>query len=295
MEIDVQPGRYVVAVSGGIDSVVLLDLLARQSGLFLTVAHFDHGIREDSDEDRRLVKERAAVYDLPYVFAMGKLGPNASEAAARQARYEFLHRVRLASGAGAIITAHHQDDVLETALFNLLRGSGRKGLSSLKSTDVVKRPLLGMSKCELLRYAESKGIPWHEDSTNTDERYERNYIRKNLLPRFADTDRRKLLQLIDGTALLNLEIESQIANYLHLQPAPDVLDRYSFTTLPHSVSKEVLAEWLRTHTDVELSTNLLERLVRAAKVGRGGTRVDIDRYYLLEISRKHLALRQRER
>src|SRR5882724_1815869 len=134
--LDIKPGRYVVATSGGVDSMALLHLLYQMSrdsdaGWWLTVAHFDHGIRSDSAEDRQLVQAIARQYGLPFVYDEGRLGPGASEATARQARYSFLHQVLGASGARAIMTAHHQDDVLETAIFNLIRGTGRKGLTSL--------------------------------------------------------------------------------------------------------------------------------------------------------------------
>jgi len=275
--------------------MALLHMLANQPGVRLTVAHFDHGIREDSKEDRKLVQETARNHGLPFVYHTGNLGANASEAVARKARYAFLHQVRKAGRAHAIITAHHQDDVLETVILNLLRGTGRRGLSSLKSTDIIKRPLLSVSKKELLRYAEQEGLQWREDSTNADERYLRNYVRLKLLPRFADTDREALLAITGQTAELNGAIEQQLANYLHLQPARCVLDRQSFILLPHAVAKEVMAEWLLRNTDVELSKKLLERLVGAAKVGRNGSKADIDATYWLEIGRTQLALKPRER
>jgi tRNA(Ile)-lysidine synthase len=195
MDFDLPAGSYVVAVSGGVDSVALLHMLARRPGLKLTVAHYDHGIRPDSAEDRRHVQYFARAHGLPFVYETGQLGSDASEATARRARYDFLHRVRQASGAGAVITAHHQDDLLETIILNLLRGTGRRGLSSLKSTDVVKRPLLHLPKNELLRYAAEQGLVWREDSTNADPRYLRNYIRHNILPRFAASDREALLAI----------------------------------------------------------------------------------------------------
>src|SRR4051794_16456164 len=131
MKIYVGPGKYVVAVSGGVDSVGLLDLLRMDPGVKLTVSHFDHGIRDDSHLDRAHVQALARRYQLPFVYDKGALGPGASEAEARTARYQFLDNVKTKTGAHAIVTAHHQDDVLETAIINLLRGTGRKGLSSL--------------------------------------------------------------------------------------------------------------------------------------------------------------------
>jgi tRNA(Ile)-lysidine synthetase-like protein len=293
MDIRVEPGRYVVAVSGGVDSMVLLHALHTIPGLRLTVAHFDHGIREDSDQDRKLVQQTAKALGLPYVYHRGELGPAASEAQAREARYAFLHAVRLSSGAKAIITAHHQDDVLETVILNLLRGTARRGLSSLKSTDVVKRPLLHVPKNELLRYAEREGLHWREDATNADERYARNYVRKNILPRFATKDREALVTLVGWAHKQNREISEQIHNYLHMQPARDQLDRHGFIMLPHAVAREVLAEWLLLNTGVELSKQLLERLVAACKTGRVGTKTDIDKHHWLVIGNTTLQLRSK--
>lgn len=312
MDVKLQPGKYVVAVSGGVDSVVLLHLLvqagprAKGSGRrgsdslapgpwALTVAHFDHGIREDSAEDRRLVQELAKQYGLPFVYHEGHLGAGASEAAARAARYAFLHKVRRTSGAQAVITAHHQDDLLETAILNLLRGTGRRGLSSLKSTDVIKRPLLQVPKKELLRYAKREGLKWHEDSTNADEKYLRNYVRQKILPRFAEADREALLQIISRAAELNGQIAAEMVNYLHVQPAAATLDRHWFIGLPHAVAREIMAEWLLQNAGTELSKQLLERLVVAAKTAHSDSKIDVDAKYILYVSPQFLALRARER
>lgn len=295
MDLDLRPGRYVVAVSGGVDSVALLHILKDKPGIKITVAHFDHGIREDSAEDRRHVQALAKQYGLPFVYHRGELGPAASEAQARDARYKFLHHVRKVSGADAVITAHHQDDVLETIILNLLRGTGRRGLSSLKSTDIVKRPMLHVPKNELLRYANREGLQWREDSTNADERYLRNYIRTRILPRFAASDREALSIIGRRAHKLNHEIMVQVSNYLHLQPAPMLLDRHSFIMLPHAVAREVMAAWLLQNTGAELSSKMLERLVIAAKTGKAGTKVDVDKGHWLEISTTNLALRPRER
>ena len=146
MKLELEPGVYVVAVSGGVDSMVLLDLLRRQKDLKLVVAHLDHGIRSDSDLDRQLVQQVASKHGLAFVYNTAQLGPGASEALARKARYNFLRRVQLATNATAIVTAHHQDDLIETAILNLLRGTGRKGLSSLGDDKHLRRPLLHVSK-----------------------------------------------------------------------------------------------------------------------------------------------------
>jgi tRNA(Ile)-lysidine synthetase-like protein len=293
---DVQAKRYVVAVSGGVDSVALLHILATtMPHLQLTVAHYDHGIRADSAQDRKLVQALAQRYGLPFVYHTGKLGAGASEAAARTARYNFLHEVQRVAGAGAIVTAHHQDDLLETVILNLLRGTGRRGLSSLRSTDGMWRPLLQTPKHHLLRYAQKQGLEWREDSTNADIAYMRNYIRHRILPHFAAEHRQQLLQIAERAAAHNAAITEHMTNYLHLQPGTHVLNRHEFMLLPHAVARDVLAEWLLLRTGAELNRKLLERLVVAAKTGKWGSRVDVNGQYWLVMQRDHLALEPRER
>src|ERR1039458_1834138 len=158
MNLSIERGRYIVAVSGGVDSVALLDIMSRQPELDLIVAHFDDGIRTDSAKDRIFVGDLATKYGYLFEFEEGKMGSSTSEAEARLARYDFLERARNKHQAAAIVTAHHQDDVIETAILNLYRGTGRRGLSSLGSTDLIKRPLLAISKQELIDYAKSRNL-----------------------------------------------------------------------------------------------------------------------------------------
>jgi len=192
-------------------------------GLHLIVAHFDHGIREESGDDRRFVETLAAQYSLPFVFANGHLGPTVSEATAREARYAFLNQVMQTHQAQAIITAHHEDDLLETAILNLLRGTGRKGLSSLKSQDHLLRPLLHVPKQTIRAYAMSHSLAWHEDRTNASTVYVRNYIRHKLLPRFDERSRKRLLSLIEATRETNDEIDELLGDMLHVQPSAETL------------------------------------------------------------------------
>ena len=287
-------GRYVVAVSGGVDSMVLLDLLVKQPGVQLTVAHFEHGIREDSDRDRLLVQRVAAAHGLSFVYNRGNLGAGTSEAVARAARYRFLHTVRQAAGAQAIITAHHQDDMLETAIINMLRGTGRRGLSSLKSHDRMVRPLLLCNKKQIKTYATDHHLCWHEDSTNQDERYLRNYVRSKILNKFSDEQRQQLLIHLNTASVLNQELEVVLANQLHIQPAPHQLDRKWFIHLPHQVAKEIMASWLRER-GITFDSKTLERLSVAAKTYQPNKQVDINNGYILEVKPAFLALKQVDR
>ena len=112
----------LVAVSGGVDSVVLLDMLARSEDR-LVVAHVDHGIREESSEDAQFVEGLAHQYQVPFVSTRLELGLEASEDTARRARYAFLEAEAAKRGA-VIVTAHHLDDVVGSVAINLIRGTG---------------------------------------------------------------------------------------------------------------------------------------------------------------------------
>ncbi len=310
-------GTYVVAVSGGVDSMALLDLLAKQSPVAsyqssdatdnrqlttddsgrirLVVAHFDHGIRDDSAEDRKLVQAAAERYGLPFAYEEGRLGVQASEAAARTARYDFLERVRQKYHANAIITAHHQDDVLETAILNILRGTGRKGLTSLASRPGIIRPLLEMPKTVLRDYALEQSIAWREDTTNTDDRYLRNYIRHHLLTRLNAAARAQLLAIIQSAHTTNQELDRQLFGLLDIQPAAELLDRRLFTQLPHNVAKELLASWFRRHGIQNFNAKTLERVTIAAKIQRPGAIVDVMDGQAVRITKDSLALMRVER
>ncbi len=298
MRVELEPGTYVVAVSGGVDSVALLHILAQHSGVKnidgikprLVVAHFDHGIRDDSAEDRRLVQGLARQYGLPFVYHEGQLGPNTSEEVARRARYDFLRQVQDAVKARAIITAHHQDDVLETAIINMLRGTGRKGLTSLKSHRHLIRPLLSVPKENIRAYARDQGLLWREDSTNEDTTLLRNYIRKVIVPRLGEEGRLALLSHIGHLSVVNRAIDKDLMIYLHTQSSRQVLDRHHFALLPHAVALEVLAEWFRSHGITTFNAKLLERLVIKCKTLPPGKRIDVDARHTLLVGNETIAL-----
>jgi tRNA(Ile)-lysidine synthetase-like protein len=288
---------YVVAVSGGVDSVVLLDILVQQTGHAssreLVVAHFDHGIRHDSAQDRQFVERLAEFYELPFEYEAAQLGAGASEEAARKARYAFLRRVRDEHRARSIVTAHHEDDVFETAVINLLRGTGRRGLSSLRTTDELYRPLLKTPKKHILAYAKRHNLQWREDSTNSDTNYLRNYVRQVIMPRFDETARQRLRELIGAAHDVNVQIDDLLAKRLHLQPAGDMLDRRWFIMLPHAVAREIVAAWLRSLGILGFDRPMLERIVVSAKTYAPGKKIDVNGRYFIDVRHDRLVLTQR--
>lgn len=187
--------KVVVAVSGGVDSVVLLDLLARERsilGLDLILGHFNHQLRgAESDGDEAFVLDRARHYGIEAYVERANTAEIARQKGrgvqetARQLRYSFLEQLLLSSGFTAIATAHNADDNAETILFNLFRGSGVAGLAGIpvyRHDNRVVRPLLFAPRAEIEEYAGAEEIPFRTDSSNANDHYTRNLIRHKILP-----------------------------------------------------------------------------------------------------------------
>ena len=275
MEIDIQPGKYIVAVSGGVDSIVLLDILTHQNNLELAIAHLDHGIRKESHLDHDFVKKLSEKYGLKFFSKRVELGQNASEDNARKVRYDFLDSAMKSFEAKSIITAHHQDDILETATFNMLRGTGRSGLSSLKSTPKILRPLLRYSKLEILEYAKTHQLDWVEDKTNQDTRYSRNYIRHKMLAKLNHQSKDKLITLVNNTRDVNSLIDKELNLQLHKNLKDNKLDKHWFIMLPNNVAEEVVAYWFRQSGLGSFDKKIIHRSVVAIKTFKSGKQSDI--------------------
>lgn len=184
----IRPGqRLLLAYSGGLDSCVLLHLLANlrgELGFDLHALHVHHGLSPNADDWARFCEEACAALDVPLRVAHVRVAAdkgNGVEAAARRARYQALSETE----ADFIVLAHHQDDQAETLLLQLLRGAGVKGLAAMAVLDRERRllrPLLDYSRSELQQYAVACNLDWIEDESNQDLRYDRNYLRHELLP-----------------------------------------------------------------------------------------------------------------
>ena len=294
MEISL-PGNktYVAAISGGVDSMVLLDQLIKyrkSNNWVIIVAHIDHGIRPDSGLDRELVEKVAKENDLIFETISLNLDSEASEDQARAKRYEFLESLVSKYKASSIITAHHQDDLLETAILNIVRGTGRKGLTSLISNENRLRPLIGYPKSDLIDYATKNKISWREDSTNSDPKYLRNYIRLNIMPKFDASARLKLLSVINRLSVINAELDEGLSNLIIDHSADHKLDRLWFTLLSHNLAREVLATWLRQNNLAAFNRLTLERLVVSAKVAKVGSHLPVYGGHDLIINKSTLSL-----
>lgn len=187
------PGEALVcALSGGPDSVALLDALAalaRRSGFRLVAAHLDHGLREASAADAAFCAALCERLGVPIhsgwadVRGRARRERTGIEEAARRERYAFLRRVKQQTGAVAIAVAHTRDDQAETFLMRLLRGSGTAGLAAMRprSLDLI-RPLLAVTRQDVLEHLSLRGLDFREDETNLDTSFTRNRVRRELIP-----------------------------------------------------------------------------------------------------------------
>ncbi len=188
----------VVAVSGGADSVVLLNVLEQLAplwGLRLVVAHLDHGTRgaggaDDAAFVRELAKARGFRVQIERtdVPALAKREGRSLEEAARACRYGFLRRAAAAVGARSIALGHTQDDQAETVLLQLFRGTGRAGSGGMapRTAEGVVRPLLCVGREDVRRFCRDRGISWREDPTNADLAYTRNWLRHEVMSRLGE-------------------------------------------------------------------------------------------------------------
>lgn len=227
--------KYLVAVSGGVDSVVLLDKLVREGKHELVVAHFDHGIRDDSADDALFVEGLAALHSLPFVTERRELGKNASEAHARAHRYAFL-RIQAKRLGAAIVTAHHADDILESIAINLSRGTGWRGLAVLDGEGMV-RPLLSMTKADIRDYARARRLEWVEDSTNETDAYLRNRLRRKISAQLPEPSKRALLELRREQRQIKRAVDHELRRFI--RPNGEY-SRYFFTMIDDMAAGELL-------------------------------------------------------
>lgn len=278
-----------MAVSGGVDSVVLLHMLVNRQEHDLLVAHLDHGIRPDSADDERFVAGLAAQYGLPFYSQRKELGVDASEDTARKARYAFLREIAAQHDA-VIVTAHHSDDVIETIAINISRGTGWRGVAVLGSVD-IGRPLLGMSKREIYQYALHHRLEWVEDSTNRSPRYLRNKIRIALTD-LEDAAKQQLLQLHKEQQQLSIEVAAGVERLL--TPATSK-SRYFFTCIEMDAAVELLDVVVRRATHKNLLSAQLERGVIAIRTAAPKSTADLGEGVELVFRKQSFIARQRQK
>jgi tRNA(Ile)-lysidine synthase len=251
------------------------------------------------------VEQLARHYGLAYEVFQARLGNNASEDQARNVRYNFLRHCCKKYNAQEIITAHHQDDLVETMIINLLRGTGWRGLTSLSEISDhseqgcrLRRPLLNTTKAATVHYAQKHRLQWREDSTNTDQSYLRNYIRHTLLPKVHLTDplfNDQLLRINKRAIKLRNEIETELTNLTstyqlpstnsHLPSSIFYLPRHNVIMWPEQVAQEVIYAVLRTiEVSWHPSQSQIERLLHFIKSAQPGKLFEVNKHILVQVT-----------
>lgn len=268
-------GRYLVGVSGGRDSVALLDLLIHSGYRSLTVCHLNHQLRARvSDADARFVEKLAARYGVKLatgsaeIRALAQKNKLSIETAGREARYKFFAAVAKRTRCRTIFLAHHADDVVETFLINLFRGSGTAGLAAIReiakrrshNTELtVVRPLLTVWRVEIDRYVRDRRLQFREDASNRDLTPLRNRIRHRIIPYLEKALGRNIRQSIWRAAMIAAEeeawIENQVPNSIGVEIAVTALRE-----LPPAIQRRQILKWLRSREVGNVGFDVVENV-----------------------------------
>jgi tRNA(Ile)-lysidine synthase len=263
-----------VALSGGIDSVVLLHLLhqlQKRQNFTLKASHVHHGLSKNADKWVKFCEKLCAKLSVPLDVHHIKLPQKkllGTEGEARQLRYEKL----LQSQTDLVVLAHHEDDQAETFLLQLMRGAGVKGLSSMAHFDDSRRlwrPLLNASRIDIESYAKKHKLKWIEDESNQNIDFDRNFIRSKVLPilknRFNHIIKvisRSASHLAEAQHLLDDLAKLDLKSYLKSDKYKHKLNVKTLDKLSNARAKNVLRFWLEINDQLMLSKDLLDELLR---------------------------------
>lgn len=284
--------KYLVAVSGGADSLALADGML-QSGLSFAVCHVEHGIRgEASLADAAFVERFCQERRIPFfckrvdALSFSKEKGLSLEDAARQLRYRALFQCAEKEMADFILTAHQKDDQAETFLLRLLRGAGTRGLGAIRfQRGNILRPLLQFTGEELRRYCRLRELTWREDATNDDLRYTRNRVRKVLMPllrkefsaRITDVLCRTAENLQADALYLDEVAEQELQKRLELDTGAEerrVLRVQGWGTIPQAFRFRILQLfWQIKGGSAGLSGTNLRQMEKLAERGCSGKRI----------------------
>ena len=307
----------VVAVSGGCDSVTLLHVLAalrQRIRLDLHVASLDHGLRgAEGHADLDFVGELALALNLPSTLESRNVPQLAREsglgieAAARQARYDFLARVARRQSSDCVAVAHHRDDQAETVLLRMARGSGLRGLGGMRPLSLLPghpairliRPLLAVSRADIETYSATHGLSFRQDASNVDLRYGRNFVRHELMPRLRKLNPQialALQRLAESAATDEDWLDEYVA--AHVLPQFDIsahrwrIGKADFLGLHPALQRRALRQAVERlgEGEVALSHDLALDLLEWSRAAQVGLRRDIGGGLQLRSDYAHLVV-----
>jgi len=285
----------IVGVSGGLDSVVLLDLLRRAGCGKLVVAHFHHGLRgKEADRDAEFVRQIADHGGLIFVIGRGRTRVRAAknkeslEEAARILRRKFFARMAAKHQAATIFLAHQANDAAETMLFHLARGTGRRGLGSLrgeapleKSNAVIARPLLAFTRHEILVYAKARRLSWREDKSNASREFTRNRLRRDILPALARAVGHDPAPIMARAAEILASEEEWLESLVAEEVQSAQLDVRAFRRKPLAHQRRLLRAWLANRTKGVIDFETIEAARALALSDRQPAKLNLPRAFHL--------------
>lgn len=292
-----QHARVLLAVSGGLDSMVLLDTAARLRRGDVRVATFDHGTGASATSAVDLVRRRCAELGLECVAGRAKAALD-SEAELRASRWNFLRDVAGALGEKVVVaTAHTVDDQIETVCLRVMRDAGARGLAALYARTAIARPLIGVWRQEIEEYASAHHIEWVEDPTNTSRHYARNRVRHDLLPalrRVRPTIDLELLSIAHQAAQWRDDVDEYVDRNLDVRSVTDPagLDVHADSLARRSATElSVLWPAIAARGGVTLDRRGIARLVEFTASARVGARIQLAGGWQVVRSRDALQLR----
>lgn len=274
---DFPPGRYLIGVSGGRDSVALLHSLVDLGYKKLIVCHLNHQLRgRSSDADARFIEKLATKYDVDLALASTNVRALASkkkmsiETAARDARYQFFAQVAKRRRCRTIYLAHHADDLVETFLINLFRGAGTAGLAAMREVSTrcvedvdltIVRPLLGVWRTGVDKYVRKHQLEFREDASNKDLAPLRNRMRRRVIPYLEKNLGRNIRQNIWRTAMIASEEENFFETLLPKELSSlTALAIEPLRKMSTAVQRRMLHKWLRAAYVSDIGFDLIERV-----------------------------------
>ena len=263
--------NLILCVSGGSDSIALLHLCHQLSRLFrwqLHILHFHHGLREESDEEARFVRDLSQRLNLEFYLRTTRdfqSETSGLQEKARNWRRTEALKLREEIRADSILTAHHAEDQLETWLLKWLRGAHLSGLQGMSRSDPpFIRPLLDFRKNMLSDFLKENGFEWREDASNQDSKYMRNRVRNELLPLLRTLSREgiesRIRDLDSQSRLLQKELESQYQIWLEKTGPVSELPISGIESESEFLQQEILVRFITRKTGIALSYRQLEKI-----------------------------------
>ena len=236
--------KLILAVSGGVDSMALLNMYVRAD---IIVAHTDHGTRKSSAEDANFVRQKCQELGVKFYETKLGLGEGVSEELARKKRYEFLKTIQEKEG-GTLCTAHHLDDVLESIAINLIRGTGWRGLTPFYDDELVRPFIISrMWKRDVLKFAGEHGVCFRQDPTNYEADYLRNRVREKMTE-LDETARTDIIELFEKQNELRGKIKKLVTELAkQTVVGKNFHKKELFLTADEKVAIEVLREICLMH------------------------------------------------